>query len=919
MKTITINGGTLIQEHTANITEGLFAMGTDAGGGLKKIIMGKLFSMIPGLGPKPDERSDMEKAHDEYSKKFLDLKKSELKKEAEHKMAMRVNAYKIAQQKKYNEKVAAAKVKEFKMQEEKKQSDAILKQMQNYEKRISKLKATPTTESEVEYLLQLSNDLYKNSTPKEQREMDDKLAVWANVAYNDDGGLRTPEEMQEFAKANWGEDWQNNPKCPLNSPEIKEAVDKAINWRPGEEGQQSKEDMEKELLSLVTKTPTSDQIKKQKESIEGVLNEIKGQSDKINGSTNKIKDLNEQKKALEKNKDAVEKSVEKIQELQKFGDAIAVSNENGTPKLEEGFSKKLADKLATCLDEETTDNKPTKKFNDAAKNQLKSLGFTDEEIKDLEQSVGGNRNNIEIQEELEKKIKEHAGIGDDGTTDEEKLKSFTQKAAQAKTNIETSIQKEINTISGYNVDVSTNDDGAVEVDVSKMEKQASELDEKINEEQQKIDTAQNEIRDKIQNGTLDDGTPITQVLQDNGITDPGKKPTANDLEKAYESLAEQEKKNSPESIKAEIMKKRAGIKDIYNDNTKNQRSGMQQLSPEERTKLENELNEQKPKPAITDDGSIKIQDGYKMDENTGKYVPKYVEVKKPNPKDYNGGEENEDYKNAAETYGKLHDSAMALADPGEEPEIPKLSDNPSMEEKANFIAAVKAHDEWEKTTQAKTKAQEALRQNDPANYSRYVDNDDDFWKEDIENADLDIADVEDEEAESDEKKDATEEETKDARDIQDKIDELEGKDDPESQRKLAELRKKLEDKPGENKQGENKQGENKEERTNPAKIWKRKKNRKTGKTTKRYYYCGSDNKRKKSNESISPKEYQDKMASFKNRTKNESLNISTRGYTKSKWAPTFISEKGSPEKINRVAETQTPKKVTGTKWKTSKL
>ena len=53
------------------------------------------------------------------------------------------------------------------------------------------------------------------------------------------------------------------------------------------------------------------------------------------------------------------------------------------------------------------------------------------------------------------------------------------------------------------------------------------------------------------------------------------------------------------------------------------------------------------------------------------------------------------------------------------------------------------------------------------------------------------------------------------------------------------------------------------EKRNPARIWKKRKNKATGKSTKRYYYCGKNAKRKASGESISKKEYQEKLKKYK--------------------------------------------------------
>ena len=53
------------------------------------------------------------------------------------------------------------------------------------------------------------------------------------------------------------------------------------------------------------------------------------------------------------------------------------------------------------------------------------------------------------------------------------------------------------------------------------------------------------------------------------------------------------------------------------------------------------------------------------------------------------------------------------------------------------------------------------------------------------------------------------------------------------------------------------------ENVNPARIWKRKKNQNTGKSTKRYYYQGKNAGRKENNESISAKEYKEKLENYK--------------------------------------------------------
>ena len=214
-------------------------------------------------------------------------------------------------------------------------------------------------------------------------------------------------------------------------------------------------------------------------------------------------------------------------------------------------------------------------------------------------------------------------------------------------------------------------------------------------------------------------------------------------------------------------------------------------------------------------------------------------------------------------------SMDALIDPGTEP---TLGDHPTEQQ-------IIAHKQWEIDKQARDYARSNMDDDDIKSLEELNDPE---KQKDIESNNYD--NELDDEVKNDEAR------IKELNDKKDKGDELTA----EEQQELD----KLNDKYGEDDEGDPKDPQDKTNQDNgtdstkkpkhPGKTWRRRRNKNTGKPTERYYYAGENEKRK--GESISKKEYLQKMKAYNDATNECAPSVKPIMFRKSTWTMSGIGK-----------------------------
>lgn len=393
-------------------------------------------------------------------------------------------------------------------------------------------------------------------------------------------------------------------------------------------------------------------------------------------------------------------------------------------------------------------------------------------------------------------------------------------------------------------------DETVEAEYNKQKKELEEKVGKIDSYEKAIEQNKKELNDP------DDGLNAKLEKTNKIITD--KNPEIEQLARQYQNIPNNGEPLTDKQLQESIDKIKQGetaydeAQRSIDDMREDARRTREKMNADDKfNKAYNDLSK-KEKDRL-ENLPPKFDDVEKTDETGKKYIETDVKDKdgepvrlyKPNPDD-------QDYEEQMQKYDIAMQSKMATAKLGPKPEF--TGDNFEeikqweANDRAKKAAANNAMEEIKKAGYEDEDAAEILSDKE------FLKDADADFQEDEENKEEDSEEVKNADAADDEKLTQSQ---KDVDDAQTELDNLD-KNDPDYDNKKAEAEKKLKQAKKNHDQTTQKVETSKEERNtkrNPANVWKKKVNRNTGKSTKRYY--------NKKGDSISAKEYHDAIENYK--------------------------------------------------------
>ena len=360
MKSITICGNKMIvsgDQYTIN--EGLpdFWKSLFGGKNKKNGFLGTVLSLIPGIGEKMEGKEKADAYTEAQTKWFETWKKrreDELKKDQDHLMNMKVTNYEILQQKKLNKHDAERKVKEFKQKQELDARKAVLAQLKREGNKIAAWTGLgPSTPEFMAQIIQVSENLYEDATPAEQKIKDNILGVFVEINRDEQGNyISNPELVAERMDELYGEkdsdgrpikgSGKNNPM--FDSPEFRSAYETFVTNRPKDESE-----FTNRMVKAIVNNPdfrTNEELDEDKRVVEDRIAQMKEDEDRI-------KKLEDEKKKIEDNL----KKIEEKEKAAKEAEGIKGNWEKATPKqIREKLRDEIADAMANADDKEKTDS-----------------------------------------------------------------------------------------------------------------------------------------------------------------------------------------------------------------------------------------------------------------------------------------------------------------------------------------------------------------------------------------------------------------------------------------------------------------------------------------------------------------------------------------------------------------------------------
>lgn len=833
MKSITICGNKMIvsgDQYTIN--EGLpdFWKSLFGGKNKKNGFLGTVLSLIPGIGEKMEGKEKADAYTEVQTKWFETWKKrreDELKKDQDHLMNMKVTNYEILQQKKLNKHDAERKVKEFKQKQELDARKAVLAQLKREGNKIAAWAGLgPSTPEFMGQIIQVSERLYEDATPAEQKIKDNILGVFVEINRDEQGNyISDPELVAERMDELYGEkdsdgrpikgSGKNNPM--FDSPEFRSAYETFVTNRPKDESE-----FTNRMVKAIVNNPdfrTNEELDEDKRIVDDRIAQMKEDEDRI--------------KKLEDEKNKIDANLKKIEEKEKAAKEAKEIKDNWNGATPEQIREKLTDEISDAMknaskDEKSDslfiqntsvgdDGKPqtTIKFNPKSPlyKNLTALGLTQEDI----DSWQGMDSEV-ISKRLEKITDESLTKYRDDVVKAQDTKIQAGEDAEA---AREENNKRLKEITSTDKDENGNPIG---------ELVQAEATKKVHDDSPEAKQAI-QITRRYNPSIQNDGTPITKDAMMNASTS---------IEHHKEENSRAIKEISNISTKAKKYREEHANDTAYD-------KAYNELSDEEKRKIDTITA--KPADAIKHDGDreyIEV-DGEEDDpDNPGEKRKKRL---------YKPDKDDPDYDDKIQAWDTAVSAKFATMPVGEKP-VAKHNP-PDFED-------IKAMREWEANKKAKEAAkQDFIEKNkdkykDPADaldvlsdkeWLRDQNTDELADDDDVENSDgEDVVDKKDQEQIDKEKQ------------REDRIKELEDKKNngeelsKEEQEELDKLKQEIEDEDN---------AKDDTEKRNPARIWKKRKNKATGKSTKRYYYCGKNAKRKASGESISKKEYQEKLKKYK--------------------------------------------------------
>ena len=833
MKSITICGNKMIasgDQYTIN--EGLpdFWKSLFGGKNKKNGFLGTVLSLIPGIGEKMEGKEKADAYTEAQTKWFETWKKrreDELKKDQDHLMNMKVTNYEILQQKKLNKHDAERKVKEFKQKQELDARKAVLAQLKREGNKIAAWTGLgPSTPEFMGQIIQVSERLYEDATPAEQKIKDNILGVFVEINRDEQGNyISDPELVAERMDELYGEkdsdgrpikgSGKNNPM--FDSPEFRSAYETFVTNRPKDESE-----FTNRMVKAIVNNPdfrTNEELDEDRRVVEDRIAQMKEDEDRI--------------KKLEDEKNKIEANLKKIEEKEKAAkEANEIKNnwKDATPKQIRG---KLTDEIAGAMNNASKDEKSDSLFiqntsvGDDGKSQttikfnpksplyknLTALGLTQEDI----DSWQGMDSEV-ISKRLEKITDESLTKYRDDVVKAQDTKIQAGEDAEA---AREENNKRLKEITSTDKDENGNPIG---------ELVQAEATKKVHDDSPEAKQAI-QITRRYNPSIQNDGTPITKDAMMNASTS---------IEHHKEENNRALKEISNISTKAKKYREEHANDTAYD-------KAYNELSDEEKRKIDTITA--KPADAIKHDGDreyIEV-DGEEDDpDNPGEKRKKRL---------YKPDKEDPDYDDKIQAWDTAVSAKFATMPVGEKP-VAKHNP-PDFED-------IKAMREWEANKKAKEAAKQDFIEKNKDKYKDPADAldvlSDKEWLQDQNTDELaDDDDVENSDGEDVvDKKD--QEQIDKEKQREDRIKELEDKKNngeelsKEEQEELDKLKQEIEDEDN---------AKDDTEKRNPARIWKKRKNKATGKSTKRYYYCGKNAKRKASGESISKKEYQEKLKKYK--------------------------------------------------------
>lgn len=833
MKSITIYGNKMIvsgDQYTIN--EGLpdFWKSLFGGKNKKNGFLGTMLSLIPGIGEKMEGKEKADAYTEAQTKWFETWKKrreDELKKDQDHLMNMKVTNYEILQQKKLNKHDAERKVKEFKQKQELDARKAVLAQLKREGNKIAAWTGLgPSTPEFMGQIIQVSERLYEDATPAEQKIKDNILGVFVEINRDEQGNyISDPGLVAERMDELYGEkdsdgrpikgSGKNNPM--FDSPEFRSAYETFVTNRPKDESE-----FTNRMVKAIVNNPdfrTNEELDEDRRVVEDRIAQMKEDEDRI--------------KKLEDEKNKIETNLKKIEEKEKAAKEAKEIKDNWNGATPKQIREKLTEEIAGAMNNASTDEKSDSLFikntsvGDDGKSQttyklnpksplyknLTALGLTQEDI----DSWQGMDSEV-ISKRLEKITDESLTKYRDDVVKAQDTKIQAGEDAEA---AREENNKRLKEITSTDKDENGNPIG---------ELVQAEATKKVHDDSPEAKQAI-QITRRYNPSIQNDGTPITKDAMMNASTS-----------------IEHHKEENNRALKeiSNISAKAKKYREEHANNTAYDKA-YNELSDEEKRKIDTITA--KPADAIKHDGDreyIEV-DGEEDDpDNPGEKRKKRL---------YKPDKDDPDYDDKIQAWDTAVSAKFATMPVGEKP-VAKHNP-PDFED-------IKAMREWEANKKAKEAAkQDFIEKNkdkykDPADaldvlsdkeWLRDQNTDELADDDDVENSDgEDVVDKKDQEQIDKEKQ------------REDRIKELDDKKNngeelsKEEQEELDKLKQEIEDEDN---------AKDDTEKRNPARIWKKRKNKSTGKSTKRYYYCGKNAKRKASGESISKKEYQEKLKKYK--------------------------------------------------------
>lgn len=831
MKSITICGNKMIvsgDQYTIN--EGLpdFWKSLFGGKNKKNGFLGTVLSLIPGIGEKMEGKEKADAYTEAQTKWFETWKKrreDELKKDQDHLMNMKVTNYEILQQKKLNKHDAERKVKEFKQKQELDARKAVLAQLKREGNKIAAWTGLgPSTPEFMGQIIQVSERLYEDATPAEQKIKDNILGVFVEINRDEQGNyISDPELVAERMDELYGEkdsdgrpikgSGKNNPM--FDSPEFRSAYETFVTNRPKDES-----GFTNHMVKAIVNNPdfrTNEELDEDKRVVDDRIAQMKEDEDRI--------------KKLEDEKNKIEANLKKIEEKEKAAKEAKEIKDNWKDATPKQIREKLTEEIAGAMNNASTDEKSDSLFikntstSDDGKSQttyklnpksplyknLTALGLTQEDI----DSWQGMDKEV-ISKRLEK-------ITDESLT---KYRDDVVKAQDVKIQAGDDAEEAREENNKRLKEITSKDENGNPIGELTQAEATKKAHDDSPEAKQAIQITRR-YNPSIQN----DGTPITKDAM-------MKASAAVEHHKEENSRALKEISNI--SAKAKKYREEHANDAAYD-------KAYDKLSDEEKQKIDTITA--KPVDAIKHDGDreyIEV-DGEEDDpDNPGEKRKKRL---------YKPDKDDPDYDDKLRAWDTAVSAKFATMPVGEKP-VAKHNP-PDFED-------IKAMREWEANKKAKEAAKQDFIEKNKDKYKDPADAldalSDKEWLQD-QNADelADDDDVENSDGEDVvDKKD--QEQIDKEKQREDRIKELEDKKNngeelsKEEQEELDNLKQEIEDEDN---------AKDDTEKRNPARIWKKRKNKSTGKSTKRYYYCGKNAKRKASGESISKKEYLEKLKKYK--------------------------------------------------------